>query len=70
MSHLEGPERCFSCDEMFNDFDQVALVSTEIGWVCELPGDLAKHSVWEPGDVEAFHKACWERLGITKVSRC
>jgi hypothetical protein len=70
MSYLESPERCFSCDRVFTDSDQVALISTETGWVCELPGDLAKYSVWEPGDVEAFHKACWKRLGITTVGRC
>jgi hypothetical protein len=70
MSYLEKPERCFSCDRVFTDSDRVALISTETGWVCELPGDLAKYSVWEPGDVEAFHKVCWERLGIIKVDRC
>lgn len=70
MSHLESPRCCFSCDGMITDSDQVALISTETGWVCELPGDLAKLSVSASGDVEPFHKACWERLGIAKVIRC
>lgn len=69
-SRLTHPERCFSCNQLFKDSDQVALISTEIGWVCEVPGDVAQYAVWEPGDVEAFHKACWGKLGITKPGRC
>ena len=69
-NRLIGSQRCFSCNEWFKDSDQVALISTESGWVCEVPGDVAKYAVWEPGDVEAFHKACWRRLGITKAARC
>ena len=63
-------EQCFLCNGRFADADQVALISTETGWVCELPGSLAKHAVFQPGDAELFHKACWERLGITKAPRC
>ena len=70
MSRFRSPERCFSCDKRFTDSDQVALISTETGWVCELPGDLAKYAVWQPGDAEVFHKACWERLGIAKLAAC
>lgn len=70
INRLIGPQRCFSCDELFKDSDQIALISTEMGWVCEVPGDIAKYAVWEPGDVEAFHRACWEQLGITKAGRC
>lgn len=67
---LVRPKWCFSCNQQFSDFDQVALVSTETGWVCELSGNLARYAVWQPGDAEVFHKACWERLGITKAPTC
>jgi hypothetical protein len=67
---LAKPERCFSCNQSFGDCDQVALISTETGLICELPGGLAKYAVWQPGDAEVFHKACWERLGITKAPAC
>jgi hypothetical protein len=70
MNYVESPERCFSCNGIFTDYDQVALISTEVGWVCELPGDLAKLSASAPGDVAAFHKRCWERLGVSTVVRC
>ena len=70
MSRLRSPERCFSCDKRFTDSDQVTLISTETGWVCDLPGDLAKYAVWQPGDAEVFHRACWERLGITRAAAC
>jgi len=70
MSRLAGPRRCFSCDEWYKESDQVAIISTETGWVCAVPGDVVKYAVWEPGDVETFHKECWLRLGITKAARC
>jgi hypothetical protein len=70
LDRLAKPERCFSCNESFRDSDQVALISTETGFVCEIPGDLARYVVWQPGDAEVFHKACWERLGITKAPSC
>ncbi len=68
--NVVAAERCFSCNERFTDTDQVALVSTETGLICELPGSLAKYAVWQPGDAEIFHKACWERLGIAKAPIC
>jgi hypothetical protein len=67
---LDSVKRCFCCNQHFTDSDQVAIISTESGWVCELPGDLAKYAVWQPGDAEVFHKACWERLGITRAAAC
>lgn len=70
MSRLRSPERCFSCGGRFTDSDQVAIISTETGWVCDLPGDLAKCAVWQPGDAEAFHRTCWERLGVAKSVAC
>ena len=70
VNRLARPERCFSCNEAFTDSDHVALISTETGWVCELPGNLAKYAVWQPGDAEVFHRACWEQLGITKAATC
>lgn len=70
MNRLAEPRRCFSCSECFKDSDQVALISTETGWVCEVPGDVVKYAVWQPGDVEVFHKSCWRRLGITAAARC
>lgn len=63
-------ERCFSCSEAFRSADQVALVSTDAGWICDLPGTLLKYVVVELGDAEVFHKACWERLAITKAPTC
>ena len=70
MRRFKSSERCFSCEKQFTDSDQIALISTQTGWVCDLPGDLAKYAVWQPGDAEVFHKACWERLGITKAATC
>ena len=43
-------------------------LQAKTGWVCESPGDIAKHSVWEPG---FFIKATEAgNLGITKTERC
>jgi len=70
MSCLKGPKRCFSCDESFADSDHVAIISTETGLACDLPGYLAKYVVWQPGDAEAFHTTCWERLGIARPAAC
>jgi len=58
MTLLCSPQRCFSRSARFGDCDEVVLISTKTGLICQLPGDLAKIAVWQPGDVEAFHKTC------------
>lgn len=65
-----GSSRSSTVDQQFTDFDQLALISTETGWVCELSGNRARYAVWQAGEAEVFHKACWERLGITKAPAC
>lgn len=48
--NVAAPKRSSLCDERFTDADQVALSSTETGWVYELTGSLAKYAVWQSGD--------------------
>ena len=66
MNSLIGPERCFSCNQRFTDSDQIALISTETGWVCELPGDLAKYAVWRQETLTPFIRHAGNGLGSSK----
>jgi len=46
---VNQPNGQWPCEARFTGSDQVALISTETGWVCQLP--VANYAVWQNTDL-------------------